>query len=124
MTRGRLNLSNLMDPRELKALVDRIKAEEQMSEEDFIVHCLSDMMNGWVPLVLYLRMFPDESANKVHKRVQQGGWKRQVHYAAPDGGGAWVNLPAIRLWLEGRLEEAVALEEAKKSATDNDAGAL
>lgn len=92
-----------MDPRELQALLERVRTEGQLSEEQFVERCLKDMLGGWVPLPQYLKMVPEETANKIHKRVQQGTWLRQVHYAAPDGGCAWVNLPAIRLWIEGQL---------------------
>lgn len=99
-----------MDPRELQALLASIKEVQQMTEEDFIQKCLKDMMGGWVPMPIYLKMFSTENINKIHKRVQQGRWHRQVHYAAPDGGTAWINLPAVRLWVEGRLETIAAIK--------------
>lgn len=71
-----------------------------LSEQDFIEKALSDMMGGWVPIAVYLRMYPDENINKIHKRVHQGGWKRRVHYSAPQGGSPWINLPAVKAWLE------------------------
>lgn len=93
-----------MTEAEVEDLLKTIRSYEKLSEEDFIVKCLTDMMGGWVPLATYLKMFPDESQNAIHKRVQQGKWLRQVHYSAPKGGAGWVNLPAVRLWLEGKLE--------------------
>lgn len=88
------------------ALLDRIRSEEALSEEQFVERCLKDMMGGWVPLARYLQMFPDETANAVYKRVQNGVWAKQVHYAKPTGSAAWVNLPAIRLWVEGKLGQS------------------
>lgn len=96
-------MSHADNLREAQALVAAIRANEVLSEADFVAKCLNDMLNGWVPLAHYVHLFPCETANKVHKRVHQGTWQRQVHYASPEGGPAWVNLPAIRLWIEGRL---------------------
>lgn len=83
-------------------VLKQVREASRLSEEEFVEKCLSDMMGGWVPLSRYLKLYPEDSANKVHKRVQQGEWKRQVHYAAPKGGFAWVNLKAVRLWIEGQ----------------------
>jgi hypothetical protein len=93
------------DIRKAQDLLAKIRADEVLNEEQFVERCLGDLMGGWIPLAQYLRMFPDESANAVYKRVQSGVWRKQVHYVAPQGSPAWVNLPAIRLWLEGRLEQ-------------------
>jgi hypothetical protein len=71
-----------------------------MTEDEFIDHCLANMMNGWVPLRVYLRMYPTETEGKVHTRVKRGVWTRRVHYAAPKGGSPWVNLPKVREWIE------------------------
>lgn len=87
----------------MSSALEQVRAAARMSEEEFVEKCLSDMMGGWIPLERYLKLYPEEKANAVHKRVQQGVWQRQVHYAAPRGSSAWVNLPAIRLWLEGKL---------------------
>lgn len=89
---------------EVQALLDQIRSGEKLSEEDFIKKCLTDMLGGWVPLAMYLQMFPTETKNAIYKRVQQGAWQRQVHYAAPKGGGAWVNLPAVKAWVLGLAE--------------------
>jgi hypothetical protein len=93
-----------MLPHEIEALLHKIRTTRQLTEDEFIEHCLNDMMGGWIPVTLYVRLYPTENLNKIHKRVQQGVWQRQVHYAVPKGGTGWVNLPAIRLWLEGKLE--------------------
>ncbi len=97
-------MTKIMTDAEVQDLITTIRQNEKMTEEDFVEHCLTNMMGGWVPVATYLRMFPDETMNAIHKRVQQGGWTRQVHYAAPKGSTSWINLPAVRLWLEGKLE--------------------
>ena len=104
MTKGSKIFPQLeMSQEALQALLEKVKAQQAMTEQDFIVHALKDMMDGWVPLEVYLKMFPTETPNKVHKRVHTGAWIRQVHFAAPKGGASWVHLPAIRAWLEGTL---------------------
>jgi len=70
-----------------------------LTEEEFIDHCLSNMMGGWVPVSRYLKLYPEDSQGRIHSRVKQGGWVRGVHYSAPRGGFPWVNLPAIREWI-------------------------
>lgn len=81
------------------------RTADGLSEDEFIAKCLADMMQGWIPLKTYLRMFPDEDKRAIEGRVARGHWKRRVHYFAPKGGTAWVNLPAIREWAAGIREE-------------------
>lgn len=83
------------------------RTADGLSEDEFIAKCLSDMMQGWIPLKTYLRMFPDEDKRAVEGRVSRNVWKRRVHYFAPKGGTAWVNLPAIRDWASGVNQEDV-----------------
>lgn len=80
------------------------RTADGLSEDEFIVKCLSDMMQGWIPLKTYLRMYPDENKATIETRVYRGTWKRRVHYFAPKGGTAWVNLPAIHAWVSGADE--------------------
>jgi hypothetical protein len=72
-----------------------------LSENEFIAKCLSDMMHGWIPLKTYLRMYPDETKRSVEGRVAKKIWQWRVHYFCPKGSQAWVNLPAIHLWASG-----------------------
>ena len=74
------------------------------TDEEFIVRALSDMMEGWVPLKLYLRMYPDETKRAVEHRVRRGYWTPRVEYFCPKGGTAWVNIPAIKRWVSGESE--------------------
>lgn len=92
----------MMEPKDAKALMDDIDQGLHLTEEEFIAKITKDMMGGWVPLQVYLQAYPMETANAVHNRVRRGHWQHRVHYSAPKGGGAWVNVPAIRLWLEGQ----------------------
>lgn len=94
---------NAINRQEVEGLLAKIRDAQSLSEEAFTEKCLRDLLGGWIPLEQYLKMFPSETANKVYKRVQQGAWQVQVHYAAPKGSTAWVNLIAIRLWIEGQL---------------------
>jgi hypothetical protein len=76
----------------------------KMTEPEFVEHALNDMLGGWVPLAVYQRMFPEETTNAIHIRVKRGIWQRRVHYIAPSGSSPWVNLKAIRAWLEASAE--------------------
>lgn len=93
---------------EINQLLTEIRDNALLTEEEFVEKCLRDIMHGWVPMEQYLKMYPTETAAKVHKRVQNKAWQKQVHYAAPKGSAAWVNLIAIRSWLEGLLEADAA----------------
>ncbi len=76
------------------------KLRDEMTEDEFIDHCLADMMGGWVPVSRYLKLYPEETQGMIASRVKRGIWVRREHYAAPRGGPGWVNLPAIRRWVE------------------------
>ena len=82
--------------------VDELNKTRLAEEEQFITDALSDMMKGWVPLRMYLRMYPDETKRAVEARVLRGAWVRKVHYFAPSGSPAWVCLPAIQQWASGQ----------------------
>jgi hypothetical protein len=58
------------------------------------------MMGGWVPLPDYLRHYPAETQAKIDTRLARGVWKRGTHYIVPPQSRAWVNLLAIRAWIE------------------------
>jgi hypothetical protein len=85
------------------------KNPSEMSDDEYSTWVAERMMQGWVPLAHYQRMYPDETQAKVDMRVARGDWVRGVHYSAPAGSRAWVNLIAIREWLEdtGLLDEAL-----------------
>lgn len=67
--------------------------------EDFVQY---DLMNGWVPLRNYCRLF-GETSNAVQLRITRGLWDEGVHYARRPGADTWVNLIRIREWLEGKV---------------------
>lgn len=77
-----------------------IKPVSEMSNQEFLDWVMTDRMGGWIPLKLYLRIYPTESANNIEQRLRRGIWQRGVHYRIPDRSGAWVNLNAIRAWIE------------------------
>lgn len=87
-------------PDEAKPPHVRIDSQPPMTEQEFIEKCLSDFMSGWVPVDRYLQLYPEETAGKIQGRVKQGRWQRGVEYACPKGSRPWINLPAVRRWLE------------------------
>lgn len=62
-----------------------------------------DLTDGWITLSRYCKE-TGETKQTVHLRVSRGKWIRGVHYTVPDGGGAWVNIVAIRKWLLDNME--------------------
>lgn len=73
----------------------------EMSAEEYARWMAEQMMGGWVPIDRYMRMFPNEKRKNIETRLQRGIWKRGVHYSVPQRGSrAWVNLIAIRKWIE------------------------
>lgn len=54
-------------------------------------------MVEWIKLTEYCKM-TNERPNLVHVRVTTGVWQRGKHLATPDGGVAYVNIPAILEW--------------------------
>jgi hypothetical protein len=76
------------------------KAPSAMSDEEFATWVSERMMAGWVPLRTYLRHYPDETQAKIDTRLARGVWTRGVHYSVPPQSRAWVNLLAIRKWIE------------------------
>lgn len=65
------------------------------------------MRLGSIPLKRYTQL-TGETANAVYLRVRRGIWKRGVHVHQPEGAGLWVNLGAVREWVEGDIVNAVA----------------
>lgn len=81
--------------------MDSNKPLAEMSAEEYALWIGEKMMGGWVPIEHYMRMFPKEKRKNIEVRLKRGIWKRGVHYAVPDRSSrAWVNLLAIRAWIE------------------------
>jgi hypothetical protein len=64
----------------------------------------ADTIGGWITLTRYCE-YSGETRQSVHTRVALGKWKRGVHYSAPDGGSAWVNVPAVVDWIKSSLQD-------------------
>ncbi len=95
-------------------MTDQLKPLDEMTDSEFLEWVVADRMAGWIPLRMFLRMYPTESVKSVEQRLRRGIWQRGVHYHVPDRSGAWVNLNAIRAWIEKDIEAAKkkAAEEA------------
>lgn len=76
------------------------KDPSQMTDEEYSEWVTTRMMGGWVPLRSYLRHYPDETQAKIDTRLARKVWQRGVHYIVPPQSRAWVNLIAIRKWIE------------------------
>lgn len=86
--------------------MDASKPIAEMSAEEYTLWIAEKMMGGWVPIEHYMRMYPREKRNNIDKRLKRGIWKHGVHYAVPDRAArAWVNLLAIRAWIEADARE-------------------
>jgi hypothetical protein len=66
---------------------------------------MSIPQDGWIPSAEWCAKYK-EAAPTVRRRVQDGAWKRGVHWAAPDGGCSYVHEPRCRQWLieRGKLK--------------------
>lgn len=73
------------------------------TDKEYLEEIIKDMMGGWVPVKLYCDLY-GETMPKIKHRLKQGYWQRGVHYAVPPGSSAWVNLPAVRRWLEDQTK--------------------
>lgn len=76
-----------------------MKSIEQMTNDEFFEFVVDYQLKGWIPLKMYLRLFPTETRSAIEQRLKKGFWKRGVHYSVPQGGDAWVNLTAIQQWV-------------------------
>lgn len=76
-----------------------MKAIDQMTNDEFFKFVVDYQLKGWIPLKMYLRLFPVETRVAIEQRLRKGHWQRGVHYSVPQGGDAWVNLTAIQQWV-------------------------
>lgn len=86
-----------------------LKSPSQMTDLEYSAWVTERMMGGWVPLRDYLRHYPGETQAKVDTRIARGIWLRGVHYSVPKGSRAWINLLAIRKWIEDGGPESEAV---------------
>lgn len=83
-----------------------------------------DTMGGWITLTRYCKVTGD-SRQAVHLRVRSGKWQRGTHLTVPDGGSAWVNVPAVMQWIrEGLMTpadetQAIPFEQALKEGSES-----
>lgn len=66
----------------------------------------AETLDGWVTLTRYCEI-TGETRQAVHVRVTTGRWQRGVHYSKPDGGNAWINVPAVLLWVQSMAPPVV-----------------
>jgi hypothetical protein len=86
------------------------KDPSKMSDTEYSAWITETMMGGWVPLRQYLRTYPDETQAKIDTRLSRKVWERGVHFAVPPKSRAWVNLPAIRQWIESGVGDGLEPE--------------
>lgn len=82
-----------------------MKTVAEMTNDEFLKYVVEEGLRGWIPLKTYLRLFPEESKPAIETRMKRKHWQRGVHYSTPEGGKIWVNLLAIRAWVEGDKDE-------------------
>lgn len=66
----------------------------------------AETLDGWVTLTRYCEI-TGETRQAVHVRVTTGRWQRGVHYSKPDGGNAWINVPAVLQWVQSMAPTVV-----------------
>lgn len=71
--------------------------EQVQTNEEFFQSCIT-MQAGWIPLLTYLRMYPEETKTAIQTRIRREVWLRGVHYNTPPHGRMWVNVIAIGKW--------------------------
>lgn len=81
------------------------KNPAQMDDLEYSAWVAERMMGGWIPLAQYQRVYPEETQAKIDTRIARKVWLRGVHYVVPPQSRAWVNLPAIRAWIESGAQE-------------------
>lgn len=77
-----------------------LKPISEMSNDEFNDFVMNSMMAGWIPLKMYLKIYPTETKLAIETRLNRKVWKHGVHYKVPSRGHPWVNLHAIRAWIE------------------------
>lgn len=76
------------------------KNPSEMDDAEYSAWVTERMMGGWIPLRDYQRLYPAETQAKIDTRLARKVWVRGVHYAVPPQSRAWVNVIAIRKWIE------------------------
>jgi hypothetical protein len=93
-----------------EALRPLTKDPTKMTNDEFANFVYLQMMDGWIPTEMYLRMFPTETAAGIASRVKRKRWIRGVHYNRVAGTMSWVNLKAIRCWAAGIVYEQTGVD--------------
>lgn len=75
------------------------KTFDEMTNDEYRRWVVEYMMQGWIPLRMYFRLYPTETQQAVDSRLVKKQWLRGVHHSVPVGGSPWVNLIAIREWV-------------------------
>lgn len=88
------------------------KPISEMTNDEFYEFVINQQMQGWIPLKMYLRLFPVETKVAITQRLRRNHWQRGTHYNVPPGGEAWVNLTAIREWVTSKEEKVLLASES------------
>lgn len=76
-----------------------VKPVSEMTNHEFMDFVVKHGMQGWIPLLTYIRLFPEETRSKISTRIKRKHWQRGVHFNTPEGSGMWVNVIAIGNWV-------------------------
>jgi hypothetical protein len=90
------------------------------TDKEYLEEIIKDMMCGWVPAKLYMELY-GETIDQIKHRVKSGIWRHGEHYTVPRGGSSWVNIPAIRQWLDASLPAAE--EKGPEGPSETEPGA-
>ena len=85
-----------------------MKSPAEMTDDEFREFVVNQMLQGWIPVKMYLKMFPTETLSGIDTRVARKHWVQGVHYNSPPGSTAWVNLIKIREWASGQEQAGVS----------------
>lgn len=95
-----------MSPEEEQRVEPMRLDPSKMSDDEYRDWAMRVLMGGWIPLRDYFRMYPSETQSAIDTRVNRKVWQRGVHYVVPPNANAWVNLIAIREWVQrGALDQ-------------------
>jgi len=51
-----------------------LKAIDQMTNDEFFKFVVDYQLKGWIPLKMYLRLFPVETRVAIEQRLRKGHW--------------------------------------------------
>lgn len=80
------------------------KSLSEMTNDEFVAFVIEQGLKGWVPLLAYTRLFPEETKDAIEMRIKRKHWVRGVHYTTPAGSKMWLNVIAIGEWVQASAD--------------------